>query len=42
MPHTIPQNIINYQNSINIVQTCHGASQHCTVAARHDHYNFEL
>ena len=32
-------NFKNKYKTLNIVQSCHGATQHCTVAARHDHYN---
>ncbi len=43
MKHTISQHIINNQNPINFVQTCHGASQHCTdVLWRVSTLNFEV
>lgn len=34
MTHTIAQHIINNQDSINIVQSRRGATQHCTDVAR--------
>ena len=34
-------NFKNKYKTLNIVQSCHGATQHCTVAARHDHYNLK-